>query len=108
MPPCGTFVNGLQKVTFPLSPALQAIWLPAFAMTGLAPVSKRYPSPGTLLLKDSTSNLLSLDGFTVEQFFARQRDYSRSIFIENSRYESWENKSHNTGKWGTFSDDLPE
>ena len=49
------FVDGLQKVTFPSPPAIQATWLPAFTMTGLAPVSRRYPSLGTLNNKDLTS-----------------------------------------------------
>ncbi|GAN32414.1 group II intron maturase-specific domain-containing protein [Candidatus Brocadia sinica] len=43
------FVDGLQKVTFPSPHAIQATWLPAFAMTGLAPVSRHYPSLGTLI-----------------------------------------------------------
>ncbi|MCK6469515.1 MAG: hypothetical protein L6Q53_15165, partial [Candidatus Brocadia sinica] len=36
---------------FPSPHAIQATWLPAFAMTGLAPVSRHYPSLGTLKLK---------------------------------------------------------
>lgn len=46
-PPYADFVDGLQKTAFPPSPAIQATWLPAFAMTGLSPVSKQYPSLGT-------------------------------------------------------------
>lgn len=48
------FVDGLLKVTFPSPPAIQAIWLPAFAITELSPVSKRYPSLGTPISKDLT------------------------------------------------------
>ncbi|MFZ3138824.1 MAG: hypothetical protein WA126_15700 [Thermodesulfovibrionales bacterium] len=45
--PYADFVDGLQKAMFPSPPAIQATWLPAFAMTGLSPVRLHCPSLGT-------------------------------------------------------------
>ncbi|HHT9123700.1 MAG TPA: hypothetical protein ACFYEF_12590 [Candidatus Wunengus sp. YC63] len=45
------FVDGLQKTTFPSPPAIQATWLPAFAMTGLSPVRVHCPLLGTPIIK---------------------------------------------------------
>jgi len=42
------FVDGLQQVTFPSPPAIQATGLPAFALAGLSPASACDPSLGTL------------------------------------------------------------
>ena len=48
------FVDGLQKVTFPSPPAIQATGLPAVTLTGLSPASACGPSLGTLKVKDLT------------------------------------------------------
>ena len=50
-PPKADFVDGLQKMTFPPSPAIQATWLPASTMTGLSPVRRPYPLLGTQYAK---------------------------------------------------------
>jgi len=50
-PPKADFVDGLQKVMFPSPPAIQATWLPSFAMVGPPPSSVRHPSMGTPIVK---------------------------------------------------------
>jgi len=53
------FVDGLQKVTFPLPPAIQATGLPAVTLAGLSPASVCGPSLGTLKCRGLTPSLLS-------------------------------------------------
>ena len=48
------FVDGLQKVTFPSPPAIQATGLPAVTLAGLSPASACSPSLGTLKCRDLT------------------------------------------------------
>jgi len=48
--PYADFVDGLQKMSSPASPAIQATWLPASTMTGLSPVRRPYPLLGTPII----------------------------------------------------------